>query len=187
MTESDDITRLLRRAAQGDRVAAEELSARVYDDLERVAAKQMRERYGFELAGATLEPSVLVNETLLKLIQGSKEFENRRHFYSFATKVMSRILLDYERKKSTEKRGGGLLKVTLSSVGREDHAVLFSELSEAFDQLAELDERKAEVVNLKVFFGLENAEIAETLGVSLATIERDWRFARSWLRARFER
>jgi RNA polymerase sigma factor (TIGR02999 family) len=182
---STEITRLLRAAGDGDAEAFGAIAERVYAELVRVAERQLG-RYAGGRRGVTLEPAALVNETLLKLMQRPRAYENRRHFYAFATKVMQRALLDYQRQRRTEKRGGDWVRLTLTGV-REvatEDAPTVIELFELLDQLEALDARKAEVVRLKALWGLEMTEIAQTLGVSLATVERDWRFARNWLAAR---
>ena len=180
---SGDITRLLRRAAEGEDRAFEELVARVYPELERVASARMRGDFGRDLAGVTLEPAALVNETIVKLIEHPRGFENRRHFYAYATKVMLRVLVDYQRRRSAEKRGGDRVRVTLSGLSASQDATVTgaAELAETLERLAELDPRQAEVVQLRVFWGLEIQEIAETLAVSPSTVDRDWRFAKRWL------
>lgn len=181
-----DITQLLHGAAGGDREALEALTARVYGELERVADRKMRAHFGAELPGVTLEPAALVNETFLKLLESPRDFENRRHFFAFVTQVMLRALTDYERARSAQKRGGGQLRLTLSGVDGEasSPAIGVDALREALEALAALDPRKAEVVQLKLFWGLAMEEIAQTIGASARTVERDWRFARNWLKAR---
>ena len=180
---SGDITRLLRRVTEGEDRAFEELVARVYPELERVASARMRGDFGRELPGVTLEPAALVNETILKLIEHPRGFENRRHFYAYATKVMVRVLVDYQRRRSAAKRGGDRVQVTLSGLSSSKDSTVTGalELAEVLERLAELDPRQAEVVQLRLFWGLEIKEIAETLAVSPSTVDRDWRFARRWL------
>ena len=183
-TTSGDITQLLRRAAGGEEGAFEDVVARVYDELERVAAARMRRSFGHDLPGVTLEPAALVNDTILKLIEHPRDFENRRHFYAYATKVMLRVLIDYQRRRSAEKRGGDRIRITLSDLtpgSKEPTAAGAAELAECLERLAAVDPRKADVVKLRVFWGLGMQEIAETLSSSIATVERDWRFARRWL------
>jgi RNA polymerase sigma factor (TIGR02999 family) len=186
--EQGDITLLLQRASSGDEEAHEELVQRVYGDLERVAGRRMRDRFGPELAGVTLEPAALVNETFLKLLRQEKpvDFENRRHFFSFATQVMLRALTDYQRARAAAKRGGDRVRVTLAGLGRNNEPVdpAAEEIRAALAELEELDFRKAEVVALRVFWGCSMAEIAVSLDTSLRTVERDWRFAKSWLKKR---
>lgn len=188
METEHDITLLLTRAADGEPEAVDELYRRVAGELEQVAAARLRARYGPDLAGATLEPAALVNETILKLLSRPRAFENRRHFYAFTSKAMLRVLLNYERDKRAAKRGGEQVRLTLGALEREGAPPGTSafELADLLDRLEELDPRKAEVVRLRVLWGLENAEIAQVLEVSVATVERDWRFARTWLLAQLE-
>lgn len=184
---SPEITLLLQRAAEGDQGSLEELTEAVYEELERTAAAQMRARYGGELAGLTLEPAALVNETLLRLIDAPRAFDNRRHFYAFATKVMLNVLRDYQRRRGAEKRGGGRVRLTLGVLDAERGIETPpGDLENHLEELERLDERKAEVVRLRVFWGMENLEVARTVGVSRATVERDWAFARAWLIARLD-
>jgi RNA polymerase sigma factor (TIGR02999 family) len=181
--ERGEITRLFESAARGDDTAFEQVVERVFAELEKLARRQMRDRFG-GLEGLTLEPKAIVNETLMKLLPRPPRFVNRRHFFAFASKVMRRVLLDYQKARGRARRGGAALRVTLSDLGAaastppETGAV---QVGEVLDHLEELDSRKCEVVQLKVFWGLEMSEIAETLEVSLSTVERDWRFSRAWL------
>jgi len=188
MEKEGEITLLLRQASSGDEHAHEELVRRVYGDLENVAGRRMRDRFGPDLAGITLEPAALVNETFLKLLQQERpvDFKNRRHFFAFATRVMLRALTDYQRARAAAKRGGGQVRVTLTGLAKHKESVdsAAEEVRAALAELEELDLRKAEVVALRVFWGCSMLEISETLEASLRTIERDWRFARSWLRKR---
>jgi RNA polymerase sigma factor (TIGR02999 family) len=142
-----------------------------------------------QLPGAplTLEPAALVNETFLKLLQQPTRFHNRRHLLGFASTVMLRVLVDYRRERGAKKRGGDALRVTLSGIsadalggGDEVDALDFQR---ALERLEGLDPRKAEIVKLRLFWGYEMTEIASLVEVSLATVERDWRFARTWLAA----
>ncbi len=148
----------------------------------------MRDRFGPQLAGVTLEPAALVNETFLKLLRQERpmDFENRRHFFSFATQVMLRVLTDSQRARAAAKRGGNRVQITLAGLGnrgeRLDSAA--EEVRAGLAELEALDPRKAEVVALRVFWGCSMAEISESLDISLRTVERDWRFAKSWLRKR---
>lgn len=179
-----DITCLFERAREGDEEAFEEAVRLVYPELKRVAERQLASHYGAEARRLTLEPAALVNESLLKLLRRPQSFENRRHFYSFVARVMTRVMYDYQRRKNAKKRGGEVVHVTLSQVGAKPPVYVgLGDLTEALEKLAEFDERKAEVVTLRIFIGLQMPEIAETLNVSLATIDREWRFSRSWLAA----
>jgi RNA polymerase sigma factor (TIGR02999 family) len=187
-TDPGEITRLLHRAADGEDDAFEEVVSLVYSDLQRVAQRRLRSRFAGDPAALTLDPSALVNETLLKIVRSQQEFVNRRHFYAFASRVMMRVLLDYQRRRNAEKRGGDQVRVTLvdvvasSSAGISPHR-----MAELIEEIDRLDPRKAEIVKLKVFWGLEHTEIAQTLEVSLSTVERDWRFAKTWLAAELDR
>lgn len=181
-----DITRLLHQAAEGQQDAFEEVVGLVYADLQRVARSRLRNRFGADPAALTLDPAALVNETLLKVIRSQQQFVNRRHFYAFANRVMMRVLLDYQRRRNAEKRGGDQVRVTLVDVIASTPGVEPHRMAELIEEIDRLDPRKAEIVKLKVFWGLEHTEIAETLGVSLSTVERDWRFAKSWLAAELE-
>lgn len=177
---SRNVTEILQAAADGGDEAFERVAEVVYEELQRVAAGKMHRHYG-KLDGLTMEPDVLVHETLLKLMQRPRGYANRRHFYAFATKVMTRVMLDYQRRRSAEKRGGDQVRVTLSGVAEWAQDMTVVELHRQIEELAELDGRKAEVVRLRAFWGLEMSEIAELMGVSLTTVERDWRFSRDWL------
>jgi RNA polymerase sigma factor (TIGR02999 family) len=183
-----DITLLLERAAGGDEEAHDALVRRVYGDLEKVAARRLYERFGAGAQALTIEPAALVNETFLKLLRKPKHYENRRHFFAYATRVMLRTLADYQRARSAAKRGGGQVRVTLVDVGAGEGRLEpgLDSIGASLEELEELDPRKAEVVVLKVFWGMDVAEIADALSVSERTVARDWRFARNWLRTRLE-
>lgn len=182
------ITHLLQQASEGDTDAFAEVTSWAYDRLERLADQRLRRRYGAELGGVTLEPAAVVNETFLKLLWNPVGFANRRHFLGFASKVMLRVLIDYDRRRRAEKRGGAAITVTLTPAhpGREPHPFTVAALGEALEVLDELDERKAAVAKLRLLWGLEHAEIARAVEISIPTVERDWRFVRSWLAVRLE-
>jgi RNA polymerase sigma-70 factor (ECF subfamily) len=179
MPVCDDITRLLHAIDAGRPGAMDDLMTVVYADLERVAQRHMDQQFGRGLPGVTLEPAALVNESFLRLIKQRKKYDNRGQFFAIATKVMLRVLVDYQRQKP----------VTLSLEGpapgaegaKEGTVIGVDTLAAALDQLEALDRRKADVVRLRVIWGLEMREIAESLGISLATVERDWSFAKAWL------
>lgn len=187
MDERAEITRFFESAAEGDSAAFEHVVELVYAELEKIAHSQMRRQFD-ALDGMTLEPAALVNETLMRLLPDPPQFANRRHFFAFASRVMRRALIDYQRRRGREKRGGKALRVTLAGLGVEacrPPETDAAQVCEVLDHLEELDPRKCEVVQLKIFWGFEMAEIAGTLGVSLATVERDWRFSRAWLAREF--
>jgi RNA polymerase sigma factor (TIGR02999 family) len=178
------ITEMLAAVDEGREGAMDRLMDRVYADLVRVADRQLKARHGPELAGITLEPAALANETFLKLIKQRKRFDSRGHFFAIATKVMMRVLNDHYRTRGAAKRGGDMQRVTLSGLdiehpdGPEDAIPQFLE---AVEQLEKLDARTAEVTKLRLIWGLTIPEIASTTGLSVATAEREWDFARRWL------
>jgi RNA polymerase sigma factor (TIGR02999 family) len=174
------VTELLVQWSQGDDAALAELTPLVYDELRRVAHHHLsRQR-----PGHTLQTTALVNEAYLRLAdQTNPRWQNRAHFFAVAARAMRQILVSYARTQQAQKRGGGAVRVDL------DEAALVSpeesreivELHEALEQLAALDSRKAQIVELKYFGGLNYDEIAEVLKISRITVRRDWEFARVWL------
>lgn len=180
---TDDLTGILRRAAEGDPEAEDRFVRAVYDELTSVAEREVRKRHGARYGDLTLEPTALVHDTLLKLLADPLHWENRRHFFAYATTVLVRVLQDYQRARRRQKRGGHLVRLTLTGIGRAgaEPSVEPSDLPQVLEELESLDPRKAEVVRLRVFWGLDMAEIAATIEVSLRTVERDWTFARHWL------
>lgn len=189
MPACDDITRLLHAIDEGRPGAMDDLMEVVYADLERVAQRHMDRQFGRGLPGVTLEPAALVNESFLRLIRQRKKYDNRGQFFAIATKVMLRVLVDYQRQRSAAKRGGSQKRVTLLLEGpagpvdgpAPGTVIGVETLIAGLDRLESLDRRKADVVKLRVIWGLEMREIAAALGVSLATVERDWSFAKAWL------
>ena len=158
----------------------------VYSELRRLASNYLRR----ERREHTLQPTALVNEAYLKLIdQKTAKWQNRAQFYGIAAQLMRRILVDHARQKHAEKRGGSdqqRLSIT-SAEGlstRPDFDVLA--LHEALEELASIDEQQSRIVELKFFGGLSIEETAEVLGVGHATVERDWKMARAWLRRKLE-
>ena len=185
---AEEITLWLGRAAAGDSEARDRVAEWAYRDLERLAGQRLRRAYGAHAGSLTLEPAALVNETFLRMLETPPGFENRRHFLAFAGRVMLSALVDYQRERGARKRGGDRVRVTLSGLGSaapEEAGIAPLDLVRALDELEALDARKAEVVRLRILWGGSSEEIAELLGVSIPTIERDWRFARSWLADRF--
>lgn len=183
------MTLWLRRSAAGDREALERLAGWASERLEELARRRMRRRLGTSSSGLTLEPAALVNETFLKLLDTPLPgFENRRHFLSFANRVMLRVLIDYQRSRGAEKRSGGAVRVTLSGRSGEtpEQSVDVLAFEQALGRLAALEPRKAEVVELRLFWGFEMVQIAELLEVSVPTVQRDWRFAKTWLAEELE-
>jgi RNA polymerase sigma factor (TIGR02999 family) len=179
--QSPEITELLIRLEGGDdpRVV-DQLFPLVYDELRRIARAQMRR----ERPDHTLRATALVNEAYLKLVDQTRvAWQNRAHFFAIAARAMRRILVDYARTRSREKRGGGWERVTLEGVESDAGSELdeLLELDEALRRLGEVDPRQAQVVEMRFFAGVSMEEIAKVLNVSAATVDRDWRSARAWL------
>jgi RNA polymerase sigma factor (TIGR02999 family) len=175
-----NITQLLLRWRSGDESALQQLMPLVYEELHRLARQCMRR----ERAGHTLQPTALVHEAYVRLIdQRQIDWSNRAQFIGIAAVMMRRILVNHARDRAAEKRGGGAehVSITLAGEGIGAPEVNLLDLHEALNDLAETDPRKAQIVELKFFGGLTTEEIAETLSVSTATVERDWKFARAWL------
>jgi RNA polymerase sigma factor (TIGR02999 family) len=175
-----EVTDILSAVAQGDRQAASRLLPLVYDELRHLAARKL----AHETPGQTLQPTALVHEAYLKLVaQGpGPHWDSRGHFFAAAAEAMRRILVDSARRKQAGKRGGGRRRVPLA----EFHRVVESpedllDLDEALIRLAAEEPAKTELVLLRFFAGLSTAEAADALGISVATAERWWTFARTWL------
>lgn len=185
MSEEKPITLLLARAARGDRDVDAALALAVVERLEQIASREMAVRNNGGLHGLTIEPAMLAHDALLKILEQPQEFENRRHFFAYATQIMANAMISHLRRRNAAKRGGGQIAVTLSAVIDSD-ALDFEldEMPAALKELEALDRRKADLVGLRVFWGASMEEAAELLGVSLSSAERDWRFARRWLAAR---
>ena len=179
-TGSHQITLLLDELAKGDQGALQELMPLVYDELRRMARGYLRR----QPAGHTLQTTELLHETYLKLAGNeTQNWANRTHFFAVAAKAMRHILVDHARSRHADKRGGGLDRVSLSDevADARVQSIQVLALDEALTALAELDQRKSDVVELKYFGGLTNEETGEVLKVSAETVKRDWRFARIWL------
>jgi RNA polymerase sigma factor (TIGR02999 family) len=172
-----DVTRLLEAVEKGEPKAAAELLPLVYDELRRLAAQKMAE----ERVGQTLSATGLVHEAYLRLA-GGQSFANRRHFFAAAAESMRRILVDGARRKRAARHGGKFRRITLERLDEiaESTDGLIA-VDEALEQLASESPTHAELVRLRFFAGMTTAEAAEILGVSLATAERRWIFARTWL------
>ncbi|MBX7170719.1 MAG: sigma-70 family RNA polymerase sigma factor [Pyrinomonadaceae bacterium] len=175
--EKGELTKLLLK---GDRDSLDAIFPLVYDELRRLAASYLRR----ERSDHTLQPTALVNEAYLKLIdQREVDWQNRAQFFGIAAQMMRRILLKHAEKHNADKRGGNLQKIEL------DEAVGFFEkqnldilaLDIALKNLAKLDERQANIVELRFFGGLKNEEVASVIGISLATVKREWTIAKAWL------
>lgn len=183
-------TELLARWRDGDEEARERLMSVVYDELRRRAASYLRR----ERAGHTLQPTALVHEAYLRLLdQNRVAWQSRAHFFAVAASMMRRVLLDYGRKQKAQKRGGAAVRVTLDEnlVSVDSSAQALSELDllaldEALEKLSALDEQQARIVELRAFGGLTVEETAEVMALSPATVKRHWAFALAWLHARLQ-
>jgi len=182
--QAGELTQLLQAWTKGDASALERLSPIVHGELRRLARRQM----AAEPRGHVLQPSALVNEAYLRLLGDiAIEWNDRNHFYSVLARVMRQILVDFARVRGSQKRGENPrhldvnelrgLSVRAPAFGTEDLIAV----DQALQQLSELDSRQAQVVELRFFAGLENAEIASALKISEPTVVRDWRLARAWL------
>lgn len=185
----ENVTRLLHELHGGRSEAANELFPVLYEELHRVAGRVFRSQN----QNHTLQPTALLHEAYLKLARPSAEdegrWQDRAHFLNLAARAMRQILVNHARDKAALKRGGGQVRQRITvggdlaaEVGGSDLGLLA--LHDELEKLAELDERQARVVELRVFGGLSHGEIAEILGVALRTIELDWKMARSWLAQR---
>jgi RNA polymerase sigma factor (TIGR02999 family) len=178
--DTHEISLLLANWSQGDERAVEKLMPLVYAELRQMARGYLRR----QPPGHTFQTTALIHEAYLKIAKNEdQEWQNRAHFFGVAAKAMRHILVDYARSKQSEKRGRGFERVELVDADgangpRPERLVA---LDDALRSLAELDERKGRVVELRFFGGLTNEEIADVLDVSTETVKRDWRFARNWL------
>lgn len=171
---------MLQDWSRGNRAAADSLVPFVYDELRRVAANYLRG----ERSNHTLQPTALVNEAYLKLIDISNiSWQDRVHFFAVASNVMRQILVDYARARATDKRGGAAQTISLNeaiSFSKESEVDLLS-LNDALDRLAKLDPQQARIVEMRFFGGLSVEETALVLGFSTRTVKREWSFAKAWL------
>jgi len=177
ITAMNDITLILESVERDGRKATEELFPLVYEELRRLASARMAS----EAAGHTLQPTALVHEAWLQLVGGGgRTWKNRAHFFGAAADAMRRILIDNARRKSARKHGGGQERVTLEhleiTAATTDENILL--IDEAVQWLESEDPEKARIVSLKFFGGLTNEEVAESLGVSLRTVNRQWVIAK---------
>lgn len=180
-----EVTQTFLRWRQGDVGALHALLPLVYEEMRRLAGSYLQK----ESPGHTLQPTALAHEAYLRLLdQRHVSWQNRAHFMGLAAQAMRRILTDHARRRDAQKRGGGAVHVALGDVDAADRGseplgegVSAVDLDAALDQLARLDPRQAQVVELRFFTGLSIEEAAEVLAVSPATVKRDWTLARAWL------
>jgi RNA polymerase sigma factor (TIGR02999 family) len=180
---SENVTQLLKAWSSGDRAALDRLVTAVYEELKRQAARYLRN----ERPGHTLETTALVHEAFLRLVdQRQVEWQNRAHFFGVAAQLMRRILVDHARGRRAAKRGGAAVAVTLDSgaeqIVPQESGVDMLALDDALTRLSSLDAEQAHIVELRYFAGLSIEETATVLGVSPATVKRDWSMARAWLK-----
>jgi RNA polymerase sigma factor (TIGR02999 family) len=177
---SAEITRLLRAWGGGERAAMEELAPLVYGELRRMAQRYLRR----ESPGNTLQPTALVHEAYLRLVDvDNMRWEDRAHFFAVSAQMMRRILVDAARARGCGKRGGGAehLNLNESIDGMPERGDALVALDEALDALAKFDPRKAKVVEMRFFAGLSAEETAAVLKISEPSVLRDWKLARAWL------
>ena len=180
MTVPSEVTGLLVDWSNGDQSAYEKLIPLVYAELHRLAHHYM----GRERSDHTLQTTALVNEAYVRLVdQRRMRWQNRAQFFGICAELMRRILVDYARKQNYAKRGGGAEKISLDQVAEisEDKPTDLAALDDALKQLATFDARKARVVELRFFGGLNNDEVAEVMGLHPNTVSRDWNAAKAWL------
>jgi len=176
----NEVTQLLLQWSDGDKAALDKLMPLVYRELRRLASHYMRR----ERPAHTLQASALVNEVYLRLVDYRRmEWQNRAHFFAVAAQAMRRILVEHARSRQYAKRGGTAQRISLDDVAVLTHqqAAELVALDEALTTLEALDARKGRIVELRYIGGLSIEETAEILGISTATVERDWRSAKAWL------
>ena|SRR5687767_6568724 len=182
----NEITQMLIAWNQGDQRARDELTPIIYDELRRLARGFLRR----ERPGHTLQPTALVHEAFLRLIdQSHVNWQNRAHFFGAASRLMRQILINHAEARRAAKRGGGAERVSLEDI---DHSTPKQDidliaLDEALRRLERLDPQQGRIVEMRYFSGLTVEEIAEAIGVSPATVKRDWSVARAWLRRELSR
>jgi len=180
--DQSGVTQLLIAWSDGRRDALDQLVPLVYDDLRRLAAGYM----GHETPGHSLQPTALVHEAYVRLVdQRRVQWRNRAHFFGVAASMMRRILVDYARKRRADKRGGAAERVTLTAdiAAPEQNDLDVLTLHESLERLAAFDPQQERIVELRYFGGLTIEETAEVVGVSTATVAREWTIAKAWLRA----
>jgi RNA polymerase sigma factor (TIGR02999 family) len=176
---SGELTNLINRMQSGDKDAGNQAVNLVYDELHRIAAREMRR----ERDGCQLQTTALIHEAYVRLVGTGMQIQDRGHFFAIASKQMRRVLVDAARSENARKRGGPAINVPLDEMriaaGSRDENLLA--LDEALRDLEQIDPRASKVVELRYFGGYTDKEVVEALGVALSTVRRDWEFARSWL------
>ena len=183
---AESVTQLLLKWGEGDASSLEKLMPLVYDELRRLASNYLRR----ERQNHTLQPTALVNEAYLKLVdQKNAHWQNRAQFYGVAAQLMRRILVDHARQHHAAKRGGSnqqRLSITSARAFAQTPDVDVLAVHEALKELKQFDEQQVRIVDLRFFGGLSIDEPAEVLGIGHATVERDWKMARAWLRQKLD-
>ena len=185
MNATRDVTQLLVEWASGDQQALDKLTPLVYRELRQLAASHLRK----ERHADTLQPTALVHEAYLRLVdQGRKNWQNRSHFFAVASQLMRQILVDHARTRKAAKRDGGV-RLALEDVTRQipSRSVDLIDLDDALNSLAQLDTQQSLIVELRFFGGLSIEETSQVLGISPATVKRDWATARVWLHRNMRR
>ena len=185
-SDEHNVTELLRRGRQGDKAAIDRAMPLVYKELRRLAASYLRAQG----PAHTLQPTALVHEAYLRLVaRAGTDWNDRAHFFNLAASIMRQILVDHARAKVAAKRGGARAKVELKDTLNysDEKAADIVALDDALRGLAAFDERKARIIELRYFGGLSVEEIAQALGISIATVGRENRYAEAWLRRELER
>jgi RNA polymerase sigma factor (TIGR02999 family) len=181
MSDTLQLTTLLKKWRDGDRQAGHDVIEMAYNELHRLAAHYLRG----ERNDHTLSATALVNEMYVRLAASDPiDWQNKAHFFAIAATQVRRVLVNYARDRQAQKRGGKQVKLALTDIGEPEHAPEqhnIVALDEVLTRLATLDARAAKVVELRYFAGLSEAEAAEVLGISVATLKRDWTWARAWL------
>ena len=178
--EPSELTILLNRMQHGDQPAAEQAVAMVYDELHRIASRELRG----ERPGHLLQTTALIHEAYARLVGSRKlEIQSRGHFFAIASQQMRRVLVDYARQRNAQRRGGGAITADLDGVQASiaPRGTDLLALDEALRDLQEVHPRAAQIVELRYFGGYTDHEVAEAVGVSFGTVRRDWEFARAWL------
>ena len=182
-----DVTRILSRIESGDPLAAEQLLPLVYDELRRLAAEKMAQ----EKPGQTLQATALVHEAYIRLVdvKETPHWDSRGHFFAAAAEAMRRILVDQSRRKRSLRRGGGLQQHALEHVEItvSEPSIDVTAVDEALVRFEQLDKLKADLVKLRYFAGMSIPQAAEALGISSATADRYWTYARAWLHAELKK
>lgn len=184
---ASELEQLLVQVTAGNAAAYDKLAAAVQGRLRQMAERRLNRAFGPNHPGVTIQPTALADDTFMKLIKYRQRYDSAGHFFAIASQEMRRVLLDYCRQRKAQKRGGGALRVSLDPEAHpapQSPDVDFEALDEVLERLSRHENgRQANVVRYRVYWGLTIAETAKALGVSHATVERDWAFAKAWLAA----